>query len=892
MHSSNPSAVSRRAVGAGSIEHSPAARLFVFLIGFAALAPLAFGATWTSNGTFSDLRSKCAGSRAGDTVTVPSGSYTWGTSGAALDIPHAITIAGAGPGQTVITVDGSAASLFTIESASKFTGFTFVCPSSGRVIFTVNGTDGSQFTDLYFDNSAGTDGGYFIKTNHCYTFISNVAVFNRHQGSNEFFYGTGHSGAPYDGFAPAWQIAENPGDSGLVNGVPAATYIENSSFYDSGYPEYDGNGRFVVRYCTFEGLKIDLHGYSTDFSPSRGGRMLEAYNNVFIGGGGADMELRGGTGVWFNNATGYGWWYACDYGTQGYVPNFDIAISHHTGRWTGVSGSATVTTGTSCGLPSKNGIGPVQVTCSAASLSGTYMVNVSGNTLTIVSKVNASGGFSGNADNTLLYIQTPYNYPLQDQVGRGPDRSGPFTGAAAAEPFYAWGNLAGASRWGRTPHAAGADGVALYKSETGTSRVFTDNDIVQEGRDLFCDVSGFAGSLTPCNDVRVGLLSARPSIAETNQAYWATDANTLYYWTSGGWAVKYRPFRYPYVATSAPTVTSPTIAFGTTNAPFSYTLSATNNPTSYSATTLPSWAILAYNSSAGAWQVTGTCPSSPANFTANIAATNASGTGYSPLVVLVSATPPSAPAITSASTASAKVGVPFSGYRITASNAPTSFGASALPPGLSVDSATGLISGTPTSTQQNTNFFTSTSIYATQNNLAGYVGITFTPTSAATVTQLGRWVVSGNSGTHTLYLIDNTEYGAVLGTVTVNASGAAAGAYLYGTLAPAVILSAGHQYTLVSSETDGGDTWGNNQGAHYAMTMTWTPIAGWFYAISGASLSSLTQQAYTNQPLGPTNFVYHSTNGVINSTISATNAGGTGHGNLTFDISGGESNAP
>jgi len=54
-----------------------------------------------------------------------------------------------------------------------------------------------------------------------------------------------------------------------------------------------------------------------------------------------------------------------------------------------------------------------------------------------------------------------------------------------------------------------------------------------------------------------------------------------------------------------------------------------------------------------------------------------------------------APVITSPTTASATVGSAFS-YQIAATNTPTSFGATGLPAGLSMNSSTGLISGTPT----------------------------------------------------------------------------------------------------------------------------------------------------------------------------------------------------
>ncbi len=58
-------------------------------------------------------------------------------------------------------------------------------------------------------------------------------------------------------------------------------------------------------------------------------------------------------------------------------------------------------------------------------------------------------------------------------------------------------------------------------------------------------------------------------------------------------------------------------------------------------------------------------------------------------------TPPPPPIITSPLTATGTVGQLFS-YQITASHNPTSFGASPLPAGLSVNSSSGLISGTPT----------------------------------------------------------------------------------------------------------------------------------------------------------------------------------------------------
>src|SRR6266446_4219730 len=70
-----------------------------------------------------------------------------------------------------------------------------------------------------------------------------------------------------------------------------------------------------------------------------------------------------------------------------------------------------------------------------------------------------------------------------------------------------------------------------------------------------------------------------------------------------------------------------------------------------------------------------------------------------PLVLVLSAVSSALaapkPVITSPLTATGQVGVAFS-YQITATNSPTSFNATGLPAGLTVNTTSGLISGTPT----------------------------------------------------------------------------------------------------------------------------------------------------------------------------------------------------
>src|SRR5438046_10109050 len=78
------------------------------------------------------------------------------------------------------------------------------------------------------------------------------------------------------------------------------------------------------------------------------------------------------------------------------------------------------------------------------------------------------------------------------------------------------------------------------------------------------------------------------------------------------------------------------------------------------------------------------------------------------------------PVITSPLTATGTVGVALS-YQITATNSPTSFNATGLPAGLTVDTATGLISGTSTGV----GIFT-VNISATNAGGTGSAGLTLT----------------------------------------------------------------------------------------------------------------------------------------------------------------------
>ncbi|WP_217494445.1 putative Ig domain-containing protein [Nibricoccus aquaticus] len=144
-------------------------------------------------------------------------------------------------------------------------------------------------------------------------------------------------------------------------------------------------------------------------------------------------------------------------------------------------------------------------------------------------------------------------------------------------------------------------------------------------------------------------------------------------------------------AAQPPAITSAASASAVISASFSFQVTASNSPTSYSASGLPSG--LSINTSSGLISGTVSSSATAGVYSVNLTATNASGSGTQTLSLTLTNPVPAAPSITSGSTGSVVRGNSFS-HQIVASNSPTSYGASGLPSGLSINTSTGLISGT------------------------------------------------------------------------------------------------------------------------------------------------------------------------------------------------------
>ena len=195
---------------------------------------------------------------------------------------------------------------------------------------------------------------------------------------------------------------------------------------------------------------------------------------------------------------------------------------------------------------------------------------------------------------------------------------------------------------------------------------------------------------------------------------------------------------------AVPTFTGSANITGVVGNSVSYPTYATNSPTSYAASNLPPG--LSINATSGT--ISG-APTAGGTYQAALTATNGVGTGSATVTFRI--TGAAAPNIISPAAAYGTVGSTF-GYNLTASTTATVFGASNMPPGLSLNTSTGYLSGTPTTA----------GVYVmpvTVTNAAGTGGATVTITIAAAAAAAVPVIVSnvvaqGTVGTDFYYSVN------------------------------------------------------------------------------------------------------------------------------------------
>ena len=140
-----------------------------------------------------------------------------------------------------------------------------------------------------------------------------------------------------------------------------------------------------------------------------------------------------------------------------------------------------------------------------------------------------------------------------------------------------------------------------------------------------------------------------------------------------------------------PEITSASVAMGTAFEAFSYQLTASEAPTSHAVSGLPNG--LSFHP--GTQLITGT-PTTPGTYNVTLTASNANGDGTADLALTILSNP-NAPLLAEELTTSGQLRAEFH-YQIVAGNQPTGYLASNLPDGLSLNTTTGEIKGTPTET--------------------------------------------------------------------------------------------------------------------------------------------------------------------------------------------------
>jgi alpha-tubulin suppressor-like RCC1 family protein len=190
-----------------------------------------------------------------------------------------------------------------------------------------------------------------------------------------------------------------------------------------------------------------------------------------------------------------------------------------------------------------------------------------------------------------------------------------------------------------------------------------------------------------------------------------------------------------------------------------------------------------------------------------------------------------------------------------------------------------------------TTYVTSATLGTARNNFGGWVGMSFTVGgSAITVSALGRIFAPGDSGTHTLKLVNgSTGQDVSGGSVSISMSGGTPGTFTYASLTTPVTLNANTTYNLVSLEAMSGDAW-YDINTSLQTTGVAAETTG-IYSYNGASYSSY---GSANQSYGPVNFLYgvsvaqpaiaqQPQSQTVSAGMSATFSVGATGGNLSYE---------
>jgi YD repeat-containing protein len=352
------------------------------------------------------------------------------------------------------------------------------------------------------------------------------------------------------------------------------------------------------------------------------------------------------------------------------------------------------TTGAITGTPTTAGVFSVSLSATNASGTGTGALVFSITQSTAAPVINSSASLLGSAGMPISYQIAATNNPVLFGASNLPaglsinSATGAISGMVASSGSYnislSASNGAGTGTQTLTLAINSGTGggsmapvITSSLSDSGTAGDPFEFDIMASNSPTSFGATGLPDGLSV--DPSTGVISGTPTNGGTYSVL-ISAAN------ASGTTSSYLNLTLGY---TTPAISSATSATATVGTAFSYSIVATNLPTSYSTSSLP--AGLTLDSTGGV--ISGT-PTTVGTYSITLNATNGTGTGTTTLALTIA--PQGPPTVTSEPVAYATVNQPFS-FTVTAAGNPTSFGATNLPSGLSINTATGVISGTLTS---------------------------------------------------------------------------------------------------------------------------------------------------------------------------------------------------
>lgn len=270
------------------------------------------GTVLKTDGSQPDVKVAIAEAKAGDTVLIPPGTFTYGANGDFISIDKPIILAGSGRKTTTIVIADSSGQWTNaaIRLSGGVTVRDFTITGAGteaRAPFSAGGASGWRISNIEFNQ---VKSGYFLYVQGVFGLVDNCTL-NGSAGNSELIFTRGPENA--------WQTDDTIGTADNV-------YIEDCTINGEGYVcDINSNGKAVVRFCTITGpIKVDGHGKASN-TPPRGVRHMEIYHNAWTSnnqGGWLTVEMRGGTGHIFSNTAVRGTYMLRDYATCAKWPNF------------------------------------------------------------------------------------------------------------------------------------------------------------------------------------------------------------------------------------------------------------------------------------------------------------------------------------------------------------------------------------------------------------------------------------------------------------------------------------------------------------------------------------------------------------------------------------------